>query len=758
MILLQQNAELRRSCRGRHRTRRLLNCLLNRLLEKLSRERTGPVADLEGCGRRGSLDSFLCGVEEERGYDRQEADSLRRMLSGRHSCSLGRRSPLSRSPTRHSPVKGGSYDSDLIRVLRERDEMQSMLEKYERHISEIQANVKVLKADRDATRMHNEQAQEEIASLRREVLKSKSSRATKSSVFVSAQSILTRVEAERNQATADLRRMSTERDSLRERLKISQETAISQRAHLEQRAEDLQATVLTLEQERGDHTSRLAVMRESVVGLEEKIHTLGRKLTSTEDELNRTKDECGILRLSDSETQNALSDAQRRLTSRIGELQNCQERNKLLDEKNDSLLRQISDLRREVGGLESTITNLTQGRDSLEDQLEKKADLLSSAHDQLDDKEKTHRNLRLTIEGLEISAESVRGVLTERERELEALRRRLADTAEELGAVVRVRDSTLRDNAQLREELDDTRLDHQALEMKSDHSAQEVQELQRKVQDYVADVSHLENQLSTKKRECRDHRESRRRASALVESWENTVSEVRSQRMALDAERRELQEKLESLEARLEEVLCAERSCNSQVSQLNRSLLHAEEELRRSQGERTVTQTDLDKTRELCVRLDGSKEALERELDACRSEVELLQKQLSSERLNANSLESTLVSIRNKELHREQNSQERRTDYGMASSQSREVATLRTRSAQLEADLDMTRGQLSIERFERERAMQELRRHGLSCSSMRSPPPTLHRSLSPSRPLWSTQDHLTRDKSPERTLGFRDLY
>ena len=50
--------------------------------------------------------------------------------------------------------QSGSYDCELMRVLRERDDMQSMLDKYERHLSEVQANVKVLSADRDKTSMH----------------------------------------------------------------------------------------------------------------------------------------------------------------------------------------------------------------------------------------------------------------------------------------------------------------------------------------------------------------------------------------------------------------------------------------------------------------------------------------------------------------------------------------------------------------------------------------------------------------------------
>lgn len=58
--------------------------------------------------------------------------------------------------------QGGSYDSELMRVLRERDQMQGMLDKYERHLSEIQANVKVLTADRDKTSMHYQQVSDTV--------------------------------------------------------------------------------------------------------------------------------------------------------------------------------------------------------------------------------------------------------------------------------------------------------------------------------------------------------------------------------------------------------------------------------------------------------------------------------------------------------------------------------------------------------------------------------------------------------------------
>lgn len=715
------------------------------------------------------------------------------MLRARRSTSPVKGASTHRSPTRHSPVKGGTYDSELMRVLRERDELQNMLEKNERHLSEIQANIKVLTAERDKTRMHYQQAQEEIAALRREVMKSKAARGPKSSV--TPQSILKRVEAERDEATTDLNRMTTERDSLRERLKISQETAISERAHLEQRVEDLQAAVLTLEQERGEQRSRQAQMRETMMGLEEEVHTLGRNLSASEDELSHFRNECSSLRLENTQVESSLSENQRRLTSRIGDLQNAQERNQILDEKNNSLLRQVTALREEVNTLRGTISELDQHRDTLQEQLENKSDLLSTAHDQLDDKEKTIRILKQRTEDLETTlivlcspSRSLKESVAGRERELDVLRRKLSDSEKEMSAVMKVKHATLQENSQLKDDLDKAHLENQTLQLKLDEANEELEDLQRKVQDHVSDISRTEDLLCAKERECRELQESRRKASLQVESWEeqarhaeSTVIELRLELHNSNLEILRLKERADSLESSLQQALSAERSCNSQLSQLNRKIIHMEEDLRQAQTERTQFQTDLEKTRELCVKLDAGKENVQRELESSRSEAELLQKQLTGERLSVQTLESLLVSSREKGLQRQLTSQERQTDIQIlkdklsmadskVSSQSREMAQLRTRSAQLEADLEMTKRHLSTERFERERAAQELRRQGLSAvspvlsSTMRSSSTSRHRSLSPQR-SWSperslrgTPDPLLMSHYPDRNLTFRDLY
>ena len=86
------------------------------------------------------------------------------------------------------------------------------------------------------------QTKDELMKVRREIISSPK----QSKTSLAAQAILRRIENERDDAVSDLRRMTTERDSLRERLKIATETSLSDRAKLEQQVEDLEATLHTV--------------------------------------------------------------------------------------------------------------------------------------------------------------------------------------------------------------------------------------------------------------------------------------------------------------------------------------------------------------------------------------------------------------------------------------------------------------------------------------------------------------------------------
>lgn len=100
----------------------------------------------------------------------------------------------------------------------------------------IQANVKVLTNERDKINQMYEEARDELQRTRRELLKSPKT----PNVSLAAQTILKRVENERDTALFELRSISNERDSLKERLRITTETAISEKAKLEQQIEDLE--------------------------------------------------------------------------------------------------------------------------------------------------------------------------------------------------------------------------------------------------------------------------------------------------------------------------------------------------------------------------------------------------------------------------------------------------------------------------------------------------------------------------------------
>ena len=65
------------------------------------------------------------------------------------------------------------------------------------------------------------------------------------------------MENERDDAIADLRKLTTERDTLRERLKIATETQLADRARLEQRAEDLEIALKTVSSQKKSNSFSL---------------------------------------------------------------------------------------------------------------------------------------------------------------------------------------------------------------------------------------------------------------------------------------------------------------------------------------------------------------------------------------------------------------------------------------------------------------------------------------------------------------------
>ncbi|ELK24771.1 Testis-specific protein 10 protein [Myotis davidii] len=517
------------------------------------------------------LDSFIKTLEADKDHYKSEAQNLRKMIRS-----------SSKSPRRLSPSSRATHcDVELLKTTRDREELKCMLEKYERHLAEIQGNVKVLTSERDKTFLLYEQAKEEIARLRREMMKS-----CKSPKSTTAHAILRRVETERDVAFTDLRRMTTERDSLRERLKIAQETAFNEKAHLEQRIEELECTVHNLDDERMEQMSNMTLMKETITTVEKEMKSLARKAMDTESELGRQKAENNSLRVLYENTEKDLSDTQRHLAKKKYELQLTQEKIMCLDEKIDNFTRQSIAQREEISILGATLNDVAKEKECLQACLDKKSENIASLGESLAMKQRTTRP-QVTFKSLVNASRQSTEALIMCEQDISRMRRQLDETNDELAQIASERDILAHENDNLQEQFSKAKQENQESENRQ-----------------------LMDQLQ--------------KANEDAENWENKARQaeidnntLKLELITAEAEGNRLKEKVDALSREVEQHLNAERSYKSQICTLHKSLVKMEEELQKVQFEKVSALADLSSTRELCIKLDASKDLLNQQSRRC---------------------------------------------------------------------------------------------------------------------------------------------
>uniref|UniRef100_A0A8C0NVY8 Testis specific 10 n=1 Tax=Canis lupus familiaris TaxID=9615 RepID=A0A8C0NVY8_CANLF len=625
-------------------------------------------------------------------------------------------------------------------------ELKCMLEKYERHLAEIQGNVKVLTSERDKTFLLYEQAQEEIARLRREMMKN-----CKSPKSTTAHAILRRVETERDVAFTDLRRMTTERDSLRERLKIAQETAFNEKAHLEQRIEELECTVHNLDDERMEQMSNMTLMKETITTVEKEMKSLARKAMDTESELGRQKAENNSLRLLYENTEKDLSDTQRHLAKKKYELQLTQEKIMCLDEKIDNFTRQSIAQREEISILGATLNDLAKEKECLQACLDKKSENIASLGESLAMKEKTISGMKNIIAEMEQASRQSTEALIMCEQDISRMRRQLDETNDELAQIARERDILAHENDNLQEQFSKAKQENQALSKKLNDTHNELNDIKQKVQDTNLEVNKLKNILKSEESENRQMMDQLRKANEDAENWENKARQAEADNNTLklelitaEAEGNRLKEKVDSLNREVEQV-----SLEKYTSQIHMDSMKEQEDgcciiqfILNISTISYISSMNGNKYRYLPIIVQ-----MENELDSARSEIELLRSQMTNERISMQNLEALLVANRDKEYQSQIALQEKESEIQLLKEhlclaenkmaiQSRDVAQFRNVVTQLEADLDITKRQLGTERFERERAVQELRRQNYSSTAYH---------------MSSTIKPNTKCHSPERT-------
>uniref|UniRef100_A0A673AWV1 Centrosomal protein 135 n=1 Tax=Sphaeramia orbicularis TaxID=375764 RepID=A0A673AWV1_9TELE len=684
------------------------------------------------CGRERSpsrLDAFVKSLEEERDYYRQEAERYKRARGGVDSSPC--RSPSrGRSPMSKS-IRGGVAEIEVRRLIKERDELKGALLDFEKHMEDIQENVKILSAERDQFKMLLKQAQEDLKSAH--------------STDLSADML--KLEHEMKEAEIKLQQITSERDALMERLRVST-SALTDKQEEEKRILDLENTIKSLERERLDLRVQVSLLKENNVAVEEELKARCAALVQNTEETAQQRAESNALRLLQEQMEQSLSDTQHRLSVKMNELHAAHEQIDKLEQRMGEYLWI------EVAVIQKSISALDREKDALQDEVDQKAEKLVVLQEELAKKEKTLEDVRLTVSNMDSSLAQLQGALNSREREVTSLRRQLDSSQEALTSLRREKEIIIRENRRLQDDL---------ATMTRENQEQENRDLLEQFRMAHSDMEERDQKL---------------------QQAEGLNNSIRLELLSSDTERRHLREKVSNQEKEIQQHIQALQAYEAQVSSLVRGMSRLEEELHKAQEERTAVLSDLASVRELCVKLDSGKELtarqltsksmdLERvtgELEDVRSEMELLKKQLASERLTVRNLETLLSTNRQKEFQSHLTASEKESELKIlrdrltladskTAEHAREVSQLRGKVSQLQTEMDVLKRQLTTERFERERAIQEMRRQGVSFSSLRSSSPlsvsASSHHASPERSILRTLDR-SADKSADKSVTFKD--
>ncbi|XP_060686695.1 centrosomal protein of 135 kDa isoform X3 [Hemiscyllium ocellatum] len=672
---------------------------------------------------------------------------------------------LERMRTKHGVLKGDTSPSRLDKFVKtleeERDYYKGEVEYLQDMISAKGSPVCSPRRGRSPMRVSPVKNQDELNKLKKEVLISPICQM--------------RVEEERDEAKADLKRMAAEKESLRERVKSILETADLNTKRMEQTISQLETKTYELDDECFNLKKKVAKQKEEITAIEEKNKCQSQKLSQAIDDAEQHKGELSSIRLLNEHLEKSLVDIQHRLSVKSKELQTAQDRIDRQEERLGEFNRQNSSLREEINLLKTTVSALDQEKDCLQDAVDEKTEKIATLEENLANREKAITNMKITVTELESALDLLNDTLSNRDREINSLRRQLDSIHKESEELEQYRDAAFKENRCLRDDLTQMTRENQTITNELEQALHEKDELKSRVHNYINEVARIESLMVAKEQELHHMLEQFRMATNQAENWEHKAhqaegesSSVRLELLSVDTERRHLEERVGKLEKERDEHLAAQQAYEKEISCISKSMSKLEEELRQTQAEKCHVLGDLTSLRELCAQLDSNKELLSRqltsknmehertlsELEDSKSEIELLKKQMCTERVTVKNLETLLTSSREKEFQCHLSKNEKESEIQLlgdkltlaeskVSSQNKEIIQLRAKSSQLQTELDLIKRQLTTERFERERAIQEMHRHGLS---------TTISSLSPMRTSMSPVSHSQDMGSPKKGL------
>ncbi|XP_049836106.1 centrosomal protein of 135 kDa isoform X2 [Schistocerca gregaria] len=523
---------------------------------------------------------------------------------------------------------------------------------------------------------------------------------------ISVQTAVKRLEHERDCAKDDVRRLQEERDALRERLKLSTETQVTEHARLEKAVMDSEDRVRRQEAERRSLISQLGEVKAQVLTLRDEADSNRTKLRQAQTELTQQQALYNQTRNLQEQTDRSLSEAQGQLTQVRKELTIAQEHVRELERDRAKLDKEVAALKNERTVLRGSIAQLDQEKDTLILSVDSKTEKLAAIEKEVKLKDTKLLNLETTVTELQKKLDISLDETAARDALVRAAEREVNTIRSELEAAERARDGLLRENRRLQDDLASVTKDCNIANRELVAARDEADTLKRQLQDYVKEIKRIEDMLARKERERSEMLEQFRGLSLEAEALESNNHSLETEAQEQKSKLRLAEDRIAELEGELETRDSLVHSYESQLAELTGKVAGFETQIRQHTDKLRRAEADLVTVRDLCVTLDSQKEALqeqaaesdeqriklEREVCQLRKEVECLQVQLSKEQATVVSLEEILDSSRQEALRFRRSSQDAEC----------EVTRLRQKVSDLQADLDA--GAADLRRYQTQAA------------------------------------------------------
>ncbi|CAF1050976.1 unnamed protein product [Didymodactylos carnosus] len=670
-------------------------------------------------------------------------------------------------------------ETQLARVLREKEDLQLLLNKLERHMAEIQGNIKVLTNERDNLSVLYERVctKEELQDARHDLLHN----AQTPKVSLAAQSILRKVENERDSAIVELRTVTNERDSLRERLRISTDTALNERAHYEQRIEDLEIEIQKVDNDREEIIQQNRVLHEQIDQLENKLREQSFAISQINQELGDQKSTSTQLRFLSEEAERLVQEHQRQLSLKKEEIRSADEKALRLEKKLYDLQETNKGIKDDFNIVRTTVNTLDKEKDRLCSEIDIKTEENIHLIQELNSKTRRIDELNMMTAELEAALDRSKDDSKQKLKEISSMRMQLDRNLEDTNDLHRKLDSSMRDMKRLQDDLLTVTRENQTIHQELEHAIDDKENLKLQVQDYINEVSKCEDLITQKEHDRNSLVEQYREASGQLNQMKMTIAELeaetsnRKQELNMKtSDLKRLNERIEYLERELQQQLSIGQEYEIQLSNLNRSLQRNEDIIKKLQNEKQGYADEIGNIKDFNSTLEMKKEQMTRHLTGkeieneqlqsavsdMKIEIEMLRNQIQNEKAMVRSLEDLIGSTRDKEFQLQLQSQEKESELQLfkdrvnmndmkVQNQNKEIASLRTQVISLETDNERLKRQLTSERFEREKAAQELRK----MTDLTSHIDLESRFRNTSPKLTTTNGHRSpvRNYSPQRT-------